>query len=107
MFIVLFVLNKKKIVAYTSMLRLTTTPPLMPESKEGENSGTEDEGTPVLNETTANTNSNNNGNAPTTTEVRSGGLLGGALRPGFLRGLSLSRVGGGSQPVVGDVENQI
>ncbi|KAF8882506.1 hypothetical protein CPB84DRAFT_1713539 [Gymnopilus junonius] len=86
---------------YTSMLRLTTIPPSMPESKEGENSGTEDEGMPPLNETTV--NSNNTNNASATTEVRSGGLLGGALRPGFLRGLSLSR----NQPVVTDVENQI
>ncbi|KAF8169411.1 hypothetical protein BJ912DRAFT_999788 [Pholiota molesta] len=56
---------------YTSMLRLTT------HSKEGEGSGTEDEGLPA---------------------TRSTGLS--SLRPGFLRGLSLARA------PAGDVENQ-
>ncbi|KDR80148.1 hypothetical protein GALMADRAFT_242408 [Galerina marginata CBS 339.88] len=76
---------------YTSMLRLTTSAPPVAESKEGEGSGTEDEGMPASPDAT---------HAPATTEVRSGGLLGGSLRPGFLRGLSLSR----NQPA--DVENQ-
>jgi len=78
--------------AYTSMLRLTTALPSVSDSKDPEGSGTEDEGMP------------NPVHLPAgpTAEVRSGGLLSnaGILRPGFLRGLSLSR----SQPA--DVENQ-
>jgi len=72
------------------MLRLTTAPPSVSDSKDPEGSGTEDEGMP------------NPAHLPAgpTAEVRSGGLLSSALRPGFLRGLSLSR----SQPA--DVENQ-
>jgi hypothetical protein len=67
-------------LAYTSMLRITTNPPPQPENKDGEGSGTEDEGSPIP---TTNTP------AAEVTEFR--GLLGSALRPGFLRGLSLSR----------------
>ena len=79
-------------LAYTSMLRITTTPPPQPESKDGEGSGTEDEGSPTTNP---------NGPTAEVTEFR--GLLGSALRPGFLRGLSLSR----SAPVANpDVESQ-
>jgi len=66
------------------MLRLTTVPPPVSESKDAEGSGTEDEGMP----TTPDPVHPQNGS---TVEVRSGGLLGGALRPGFLRALSLSR----------------
>ncbi|KIM46815.1 hypothetical protein M413DRAFT_64213 [Hebeloma cylindrosporum] len=78
---------------YTSMLRLTTAPPPVSDHKDPEGSGTEDEGMP---------SAPNPAHLPAgpTAEVRSGGLLSGALRPGFFRGLSLSR----SQPV--DVENQ-
>lgn len=81
-------------LAYTSLLRLTTSSPPVAETKEGE-SGTEDEGLPTV---PAPVHAVHDGNG--TTEVRSGGLLGGALRPGFLRGFSLTR----SQPP--DVENQ-
>jgi hypothetical protein len=74
------------------MLRITTTPPSQSENKDAEGSGTEDEGSPTI--------STANPNGPTA-EFR--GLLGSALRPGFLRGLSLSR----SAPVANaDVENQ-
>jgi hypothetical protein len=75
------------------MLRLTTAPPPVSDSKDAEGSGTEDEGMPAT---------PNPAHLPAgqTAEVRSGGLLANALRPGFLRGLSLSR----SQPA--DVENQ-
>lgn len=66
------------------MLRITTAPPPQSENKDNDGSGTEDEGSPP---------------PPTGNETR-GGLL--ALRPGFLRGLSLSRT-----PVVNpDVESQ-
>jgi hypothetical protein len=76
---------------YTSMLRITTNPPPHHEHKEGEGSGTEDEGTPTP----------TNNPVVEVTEVR--GLLGSALRPGFLRGLSRAR----SSPVINpDVENQ-
>lgn len=77
--------------AYTSMLRLTTVPPALPESKEGDGSGTEDEGAPSVPEPAQ---------LPAAAgEMRSTGLLGG--RPGFLRGLSsLTR----APPA--DVENQ-
>jgi hypothetical protein len=74
------------------MLRITTNPPPQPENKEAEGSGTEDEGAPT---------STTNGPTAEATEYR--GLLGSALRPGFLRGLSLSR----STPVANaDVESQ-
>jgi len=77
---------------YTSMLRITTTPPPRSENKDNEGSGTEDEGSPATPAT--NLNTNNEG---------LGGLLGSALRPGFLRGLSLGR----NTPVATiDVENQ-
>lgn len=81
-----------ELIAYTSMLRLTTVPPAMatPESKEGEGSGTEDEGLPTIPEAAHGAS----GHA----EMRSTGLLG--TRPGFLRGLSLGR----APPI--DVENQ-
>jgi len=72
---------------YTSMLRITTTPPFQSENKDNEGSGTEDEGSPTTN--------------PNGTEGRSG-LLGSALRPGFLRGLSLSR---STPAAVPDVES--
>lgn len=77
------------------MLRITTSPPPQPENKDAEGSGTEDEGSPTLPTT--------NGNGPTaeTTEFR--GLLGSALRPGFLRHLSLSRSTPAANP---DVESQ-
>jgi hypothetical protein len=78
-------------LAYTSMLRITTTPPSQPENKDAEGSGTEDEGslTPPT--------TNSNGPTAEVTEFR------GFLRPGFLRGLSLSR----STPVANpDVESQ-
>ena len=75
------------------MLRITTTPPPQPENKDGEGSGTEDEGLPTPPTT--------NPNGPTAEATESRGLLGSALRPGFLRGLSLSR------PVANpDVESQ-
>ncbi|KAF8155672.1 hypothetical protein B0H34DRAFT_789768 [Crassisporium funariophilum] len=86
---------------YTSMLRITTSAPSTLENKgDNEGSGTEDEATPDP-AVAANQN---------TAEVRSGGLLGAAaaLRPGFLRGLSL-RSGGGasaSASVGGDVERE-
>lgn len=74
------------------MLRITTSPPPRSENKDNEGSGTEDEGSPATPAT--NMNANNEG---------LGGLLGSALRPGFLRGLSLSR----NTPVATiDVENQ-
>ncbi|PPR00757.1 hypothetical protein CVT24_000782 [Panaeolus cyanescens] len=84
---------------YTSMLRLTTSHPPVAEAKD-DGSGTEDEGMqetehagiigtlPVVSPL-APAAATLNGND--TTQVRGGGLLGGALRPGFLRGLSLSR----------------
>lgn len=75
------------------MLRLTTAPPPTSESKDPEGSGTEDEGLPA-------TPNPAHLAAGATAESRSGGLLANALRPGFLRGLSLSR----PQPV--DVESQ-
>ena len=76
------------------MLRITTAAPPQPENKDGEGSGTEDEGSPTP-------TTNPNGATAEVTEFR--GLLGSALRPGFLRGLSLSR----STPVANpDVENQ-
>jgi len=68
---------------YTSMLRITTTPPPQLENKDAEGSGTEDEGSPTL------PTANSNGATPEVTDLR--GLFGSALRPGFLRGLSLSR----------------
>jgi len=73
------------------MLRITTTPPPQSESKDNDGSGTEDEdsATPPTTD-----------NGPM--ESR-GGLLGSALRPGFLRGLSLSRSTQAPNP---DVENQ-
>jgi hypothetical protein len=75
------------------MLRLTTAPPPVSDSKDPEGSGTEDEGMPTtLNPAHL--------SAGATAEARNGGLLANALRPGFLRGLSLSR----SHPA--DVENQ-
>jgi hypothetical protein len=84
------------------MLRLTTVPPPVSEhSKEGEGSGTEDEGLPAVPDpahthaAAANTNS---AAAPLVAETRSTGLA--SLRPGFLRGLSLARA------PAGDVENQ-
>ena len=61
------------------MLRITTTLPPHLENKDVEGSGTEDEGSPTL----------PTSNPIEVTEFR--GLLGSALRPGFLRGLSLSR----------------
>ncbi|KAF8814706.1 hypothetical protein BYT27DRAFT_7229273 [Phlegmacium glaucopus] len=77
---------------YTSMLRITTAPPPQSENKDNDGSGTEDEGSPTPPTTD---------NGPTN-EGRSG-LLGSALRPGFLRGLTLSR----STPVANpDVESQ-
>ena len=77
------------------MLRITTTAPPQPENKDGEGSGTEDEGSPTPPTTTP------NGPTAEVTEFR--GLLGSALRPGFLRGLNLSR----STPVANpDVESQ-
>ncbi|KAF8190462.1 hypothetical protein BJ912DRAFT_965174 [Pholiota molesta] len=81
---------------YTSMLRLTTVPPPVSEhSKEGEGSGTEDEGLPAVPDpahthAAANTNS---AAAPPVAETRSTGLS--SLRPGFLRGLSLARAPAG------------
>jgi len=78
---------------YTSMLRITTTPPPQPENKDGEGSGTEDEG-PV-------STTNPNGPTAEVNEIR--GLLGSALRPVFLRGLSLSRNAPIANP---DVESQ-
>ena len=83
-------------LAYTSMLRITTTPPPHPENKDVEGSGTEDEGSPTL------PTVNPNGPTAEVTEFR--GILGSALRPGFLRGLSLSR----NTPVAAnpDVESQ-
>ncbi|KAF8962629.1 hypothetical protein BDZ97DRAFT_1662708 [Flammula alnicola] len=89
---------------YTSMLRLTTTaPPVAEHHKDAEGSGTEDEGVSPggaqsMPATPEQAHANNN-NAQT---AERGGLLGGALRPGFLRGLSLAR----PQPPPGDVENQ-
>lgn len=77
------------------MLRITTTPPPHSESKDAEGSGTEDEGSPTL------PNANPNGQPTEVTEFR--GLLGSALRPGFLRGLSLSRNTPAANP---DVESQ-
>jgi hypothetical protein len=74
------------------MLRITTNPPPQSESKDNEESGTEDEGSPSP---TANANGPTSG-------VR-GGILGSALRPGFLRGLSLSRTAPAANP---DVESQ-
>lgn len=62
------------------MLRITTNPPPQSENKDGEGSGTEDEGSPIP--TT---------NTPVAEVTEFRGLLGSALRPGFLRGLSLSR----------------
>ena len=87
-------LNKVNTIwlAYTSMLRITTTPPPQPENKDGEGSGTEDEGSPI---------SPTTGPTAEVTEFR--GLLGSALRPGFLRGLSLSR---STQVANPDVESQ-
>lgn len=83
-------------LAYTSMLRITTTPPPQSENKDAEGSGTEDEGSPTLQ------TANPNGQAAEVTEFR--GLLGSALRPRFLRGLSLSTR---STPVANpDVESQ-
>lgn len=79
--------------AYSSMLRITTTPPPQSENKDNEGSGTEDEGSPAPPTTNSNLNS---------TEAR-GGLLGSALRPGFLRGLSRSRGTPAANP---DVESQ-
>ena len=77
------------------MLRITTTPPPLSENKDAEGSGTEDEGSPTL------PTANPNGPTAEVTEFR--GLLGSALRPGFLRGLSLAR----STPAANsDVENQ-
>lgn len=76
------------------MLRITTNPPRQAEHKDGEGSGTEDEGSPIP-------ASSPNGPATEVTEVR--GLLGSALRPGFLRGLSLSRNPPAANP---DVESQ-
>ena len=70
-------------LAYTSMLRITTTPPPQLENKDAEGSGTEDEGSPTL------PTANSNVATAEVTDLR--GLLGSALRPGFLRGLSLSR----------------
>jgi len=78
--------------AYTSMLRLTTSAPT-PSELKGEGSGSEDEGGPIVIPDAA---------AATTTEVRSGGLLGATLRPGFLRGLSFRS---GPAPA-NDVESQ-
>ena len=75
------------------MLRITTTPPPQSENKDNEGSGTEDEGSPTPPTTNSNLNS---------TEAR-GGLLGSALRPGFLRGLSRSRGTPAANP---DVESQ-
>ncbi|KAF9568647.1 hypothetical protein CPC08DRAFT_624843 [Agrocybe pediades] len=80
---------------YTSLLRLTTAQPPVPETKEGEGSGTEDEGLPAVPPPVHAVPE-----ATNTTEARSGGLLGTALRPGFLRGFSLTR------PQPPDVENQ-
>lgn len=77
---------------YTSLLRITTAPP--PPLEDKDDSETEDEVSPPAEPETAET---------PTTEVRSGGLLGGALRPGFLRGLSLSR--NTQQTVRPDVES--
>jgi len=77
---------------YTSMLRITTNPPPQHEHKEGEGSGTEDEGPP--------TPTNN----PVVEVTEARGLLGSALRPGFLRGLSRARSSPGVNP---DVENQV
>jgi hypothetical protein len=80
---------------YTSMLRITTAAPHHSENednKDNEGSGTEDEGP----------------STPPTTDLNPpaearGGLLGSGYRPGFLRGLSLSR----SAPVANpDVESQ-
>jgi len=71
------------------MLRLTTSAPPPSGEKDGEGSGTEDEGGPTTPD------------EQPTSEVRTGGLLGGAFRPGFLRGLSISR----APPA--DVENQV
>lgn len=74
------------------MLRITSTAPPRSENKDNEGSGTEDEGpsTPPTTDL----------NPPP--ETRSG-LLGSSYRPGFLRGLSLSR----SAPVANpDVESQ-
>ena len=79
------------------MLRITTTAPPQCENKDNEGSGTEDEAEGSPNPQTSNLNTN-----AATTEVR-GGLLGSALRPGFLRGLSLSRNTPAADP---DVENQ-
>jgi hypothetical protein len=67
------------------MLRITTAPPPQSENKDNEGSGTEDE------------------DSPTPPTSNGGGLLGSALRPGFLRGLSISR----NTPVANsDVESQ-
>lgn len=85
------------------MLRLTTVPPPVSEhNKEGEGSGTEDEGLPAVPDQahTHAASNNNNAATPPSTETRSTGLLGSSLRPGFLRGLSLARA------PAGDVENQ-
>ena len=81
--------------AYTSMLRITTISPPQSENKDTEGSGTEDEGSPTLPTAAP--------NGPTSEVTEFRGLLGSALRPGFLRGLSLSR----STPVANpDVESQ-
>ena len=82
-------------LAYTSMLRITTTPPHQPENKDAEGSGTEDEDSPTVPTVSP--------NGPTAEVSEFRGMLGSALRPGFLRGLSLSR----STPVANpDVESQ-
>jgi len=73
------------------MLRLTTSAPT-PSELKGEGSGSEDEGGPIAIPDAA----------ATTTEVRSGGLLGASLRPSFLRGLSFRS---GPAPA-NDVESQ-
>jgi hypothetical protein len=79
------------------MLRITTNPPPDLENKDGEGSGTEDEGSP----TPTSNPSSPVGEVSEVREVR--GLLGSAFRPGFLRGLSLSR----GTPVANvDVESQ-
>ncbi|CAA7269953.1 unnamed protein product [Cyclocybe aegerita] len=82
---------------YTSMLRLTTSAPPPAESKEGDGSGSEDE-------SPASPGGITPSGTGQTSEVR-GGLLGAAFRPGFFRGLSMSRSANlSSQPP--DVENQ-
>ncbi|TFK34491.1 hypothetical protein BDQ12DRAFT_689691 [Crucibulum laeve] len=82
---------------YTSLLRITTTPPPPASHKQEGGSGPED-GDPSS--STAGT-----GNATTET---GGGILGGMLRPGFLRGLSSFRTGTQPPPAPPaiDVESQ-